>query len=216
VGKTRLAAAIGEEAAHRLALAMLLDVCEVVRGTALCHPTVFVDPADAIDAAGELTGIPDVRAQSGGDIGERMLAAARALGSDGYRPIILVGSDLPLLDSARIHHALRALRRAEVVFGPASDGGYTLVGMQRPQPALFEAPSSGEGTIEWSGPRVLEASIAAAERTGLSYGLLPESFDVDTREDLERLREELARRDLEGIALPRHTVAALDELDASH
>lgn len=215
VGKTRLAAAIGEEAAHRLARAMLLDVCETVRGTALCHPTVFVDPAAAIDAAGELTGIPDVRAQAGGDIGERMLAAARALESDGYRPIILVGSDLPLLDSARIHHALRALRRAEVVFGPASDGGYTLVGMQRSQPALFEAPSSGEGAIEWSGPRVLEASIAAAERAGLSYGLLPESFDVDTGEDLERLREELARRELEGVALPRNTAAALEEIDAS-
>jgi rSAM/selenodomain-associated transferase 1 len=209
VGKTRLAAAIGEEGAFRLGRAMLLDVCEAVQGTALCHPTVFVDPADAIDATGELTVIADVRAQSGGDIGERMLAAARALESDGYRPIILVGSDLPLLDSARIHQALRALRRAEVVFGPASDGGYTLVGMQRARAALFDE-------VEWSTARVLDQSVAAAERAGLSYGLLSESFDVDTRENLGRLREELARRDLEGVALARNTAAALKELDALH
>ena len=208
-GKTRLAGAIGDDAAHRLARAMLLDVCEAVRATALCHPTVFVEPPEAIDAAVELTGIPDTRAQPQGDIGARMLGAARALEGDGYRPIILVGSDLPLLDAPRIHHALRALRRAEVVFGPASDGGYYLVGMQRARAELFAG-----GTIEWGGARVLEASIAAAERAGLGYGLLPESFDVDTGEDLERLREELARRELEGVALPRHTVAALVEIDS--
>ena len=209
VGKTRLATVVGEEHAHRLARAMLLDVCEAVRGAALCHATVFVEPADAIDATAELTAIPDARAQSRGGIGARMLEAARSLAGDGFRPIILVGSDLPLLDSARIHHALRALRRADVVFGPASDGGYYLVGMQRALPALFE-----DREIEWGGPRVLEASIAAAERAGLDYGLLPESFDVDTGEDLERLREEFARREVEGVALPRHTAAVLTGLSA--
>lgn len=210
VGKTRLASAVGEQAAHDLARAMLLDVCEAVRATPLCHPTVFVEPPDAIDATAELTAIPDVRAQSRGDIGARMLTAARSLESDGYRPIILVGSDLPLLDAARIHHALRALRRADVVFGPASDGGYYLVGMQRPLPELFE-----DRAIEWSSPDVLAASLAAARGAGLDYGLLPESFDVDTTGDLEQLREELARRELEGERVPPHTVAAIAALDAS-
>lgn len=204
VGKTRLAAAIGADAAYDLARAMLLDVCAAVRGAALCHPTVFVDPAEAIDETAVLTGIPDVRAQAAGDIGERMLAASRALESDGYQPIVIVGSDLPLLDPARIHHALRALRRADAVFGPAADGGYYLVGMHRPQPALFDGTA-----ISWSGPEVLAASVAAAEQAGLDYGLLPASFDVDTGDDLERLRDEFARREIEGEPLPAHTAAIL-------
>jgi len=204
VGKTRLASTIGVDAAHDLGRAMLLDVCEAVRATALCHATVFVEPAERIDDTSVLTDIPDARAQTAGDIGTRMLAAARVLEGDGYGPIVLVGSDLPLLVPAHIHHALRALRRADVVFGPASDGGYTLVGMHRPQPALFEDPA-----IEWGGADVLAASCAAAERAGLGYGLLPESFDVDTAADLERLRDEVMRRELAGEAPPAHTAAAL-------
>lgn len=210
VGKTRLAATIGANAAYGLARAMLLDVCDAVRATALCHPTVFVEPAERIDEAAELTGILDARAQASGDIGARMLTAARALASDGYAPVVLIGSDLPLLDPGRFHHALRALRRANVVFGPALDGGYYLVGMHRPQPALFEG-----GAIAWSGPDVLEVSIAAAERAGLDYGLLPEGFDVDTADDLERLRDEVARRGFEGEPVPRHTAAVLETMEAS-
>lgn len=206
-GKTRLAASIGAGAAHDLARAMLLDVCAAVRATPLCHPTVFVEPPEAIDAIAELTGIPDTRAQAPGDIGARMLTAARALEADGFRPIILVGSDLPLLDSARLHHALRALRRADVVFGPASDGGYYLVGMHRALPAILEDPS-----IQWSGPDVLTTSIAAAERAGLDYGLLPEAFDVDTAADLERLRDELAEREFADKPGPRNTAAALGRI----
>lgn len=207
VGKTRLASDVGADAAFELARAMLLDVSAAVRNTALCHPTVFVEPANAIDATAALTAIPDVRAQIDGDIGTRMLAAASALASDGYAPIVLVGSDLPLLDPSRIHHALRALRRADVVFGPALDGGYYLVGMHRPQAALFE-----DATIEWSGPEVLAASVAAAQAAGLDYGLLPGSLDVDTADDLERLGEELARRELAGEAVPGHTAAVLQKI----
>jgi rSAM/selenodomain-associated transferase 1 len=209
VGKTLLASAIGAEAAFELARAMLLDVCAAVRGAALCHPTVFVEPADAIDAAATLTAIPDVRAQVSGDIGARMLSASTSLASDGYAPVILVGSDLPLLDPPRIHHALRALRRADVVFGPASDGGYYLVGMHRPQAAIFE-----DATVQWSGPEVLAASVGVAQAAGLDYGLLPDSFDVDTADDLERLREELARRELAAEPVPQHTAAALGRLES--
>jgi len=206
-GKTRLAAAIGADAAYALARAMLLDVCDAVRATALCHPTVFVEPAEAIDDTVELTGILDVRAQASGDIGARILAATASLASDGYGPVILVGSDLPWLEPGRFHHALRALRRADVVFGPAADGGYYLIGMHRPLAALFEG-----GAISWGGPSVLDASIAAARRVGLDYGLLPEGFDMDTAADLDRLRDELARRAIDGEALPRHTAEALDAL----
>ena len=209
IGKTRLAATIGQDAAYRLARAMLRDVCEAVRSTALCHASVFVEPPEAIDATVELTGIPDVRAQAPGHIGDRMLAAAQALNSDGYHPIILVGSDLPLLDPGRLHHALRALRRADVVFGPASDGGYYLIGMHRPQPTLLRDTS-----IEWSGPDVLATSISVAQRDGLDYGLLPESFDVDTVEDLDRLRDELERRKLNGEGLPSHTAGVLGSIEA--
>jgi len=204
VSKTRLAAAIGEEAAADLARAMLLDVAEVVRTAELWHPALAVEPAEAARDLAGLTGIADVRAQVRGGIGLRMLGVALDLEREGYGPLLLVGSDLPLLSIGLIHHALRALRRADVVFSPAADGGYSLLGMRRAYPALLDT-----NHVEWSGPRVLVDSLRLAEAAGLSHGTIAPLDDVDTVEDLAALRTELERRKREGEALPRHTAEAL-------
>jgi hypothetical protein len=204
VSKTRLAAVIGEEAAADLARAMLLDVVQAVRAAELWHPALFVEPPGAARDLGQLTGIEDARAQVTGDIGVRMLGAALELERDGYAPLILVGSDLPLLSVALIHHALRALHRADVVFSPAEDGGYSLIGMRRAAPAILDSRE-----IEWSGPRVLEDSLRLARSAGLSHATIAPLSDIDTIDDLERLREEIEIREAAGGRVPRHTATVL-------
>jgi rSAM/selenodomain-associated transferase 1 len=209
VSKTRLAAAIGEEAAAALARAMLLDVAGIVRTAELWHPALAVEPPEAARDLAELTGIGDARTQVPGDIGVRMLGVALELEREGYGPLILVGSDLPLLSTGLIHHALRALRRADIVFSPAADGSYSLIGMRRAYPAVLDTDE-----VTWSGPRVLKDSLRLAEAAGLSHGTIAPLDDIDTVEDLDTLRAEIERRQAAGEAIPAHTLEALTALDA--
>ena len=205
--KSRLAAGIGDEAAARLAEAFLLDAAETVRAAEGWHPVLLVEPADAVGALAARTGIADVRPQGRGHIGLRMLAAMRSLAAGGYAPLILVGSDIPLLAPRHLRHALRVLRRADVVYGPAEDGGYYLVGMWKPRPALFDDPS-----LRWGGAGVLAASERLARAAGLSSGRLPPEHDVDTLEDLEWLGARLTELEGRGEAVPPRIAAALREL----
>ena len=92
--------------------------------------------------------------------------------------------------------------RADVVLGPAADGGYYLIGLGRPAPDLFTG-------IAWGTAGVIEATLARAGAAGLAPHLLPPSFDVDQPADLARLRALLARGE---VSLPRTTgvMAGLD------
>jgi hypothetical protein len=151
-----------------------------------------------------LTGIEDARPQASGDIGLRMLAVASELEADGFAPVVIAGSDIPTLAPRHLHQALRALRRCDVVFGPAEDGGYYLVGMWRARPAIFDDP-----TVGWGGPHVLERSERLAHLAGLSTGRIALERDIDSVEDLAWLREHLAELETRGEEVPRHSAAVL-------
>ena len=126
-------------------------------------------------------------AQRGGDLGARMAQLVAGLLADGHRAALLVGSDLPTLPSAYLAEAARVLAEgaADVVLGPAEDGGYYLIGLAQPAPALFEG-------VAWGTDGVLEATRARARAFGLREHLLPLWYDVDTAADLDRLRRDLA------------------------
>ena len=202
LAKTRLAAAIGDQAAARLAEAFLLDVASVVRGGGW-RPTLFVEPGAAVSEVATLVGISDARPQAEGSIGRRMLAAATTLEGEGYAPVILVGSDIPTLRPSHLGEALSALERIDVVFGPAGDGGYFLVGMRRVAPAIFD-----DAAVPWGRDGVLAAAERLAEREGLRTARISAEHDVDTPADLERLRARCAALAREGQA-PAYTAAAL-------
>ena len=91
--------------------------------------------------------------------------------------------------------------RSDVVLGPCEDGGYYLIGLAAPQPALFEG-------IPWSTDAVLALTLEKARRHDLSVHLLPPWFDVDTEADLRRLRAALAP----GNDGPRRTAEFLRRL----
>jgi len=115
--------------------------------------------------------------QPEGDLGERLARTAAEAFAKGATSIILVGSDCPSLDSAHVGIALDQLGRHPLVFGPATDGGYYLVGLSRPLPELFAG-------IHWGTQHVLAESIANAHRLGIKPFLLPELADVDEPADL--------------------------------
>ncbi len=70
---------------------------------------------------------------------------------------------------------------SDVLLGPAADGGYVLIGLNRPAPTLFQ-------NIAWGTPTVLEATRRRLRRAGLNWAELPVGWDVDTPADLQRLR----------------------------
>ena len=120
--------------------------------------------------------------QEGDDLGARMQHVFVALFARGYRRVVLVGTDVPSLPLEHYQQALDLLDRHDAVLGPACDGGYYLIGLKPPVPALFH-------DIPWSTDRVLALTKEKAAGLGLSLGLLPEWRDIDTIEDLKLLIE---------------------------
>ncbi len=115
--------------------------------------------------------------QRGADIGCRMAAAFQQAFAAGNRHIILVGSDCPALTAAILHGALNKLKRLDLVLGPAMDGGYYLIGLNRPCPALFKELSWGTG-------KVLAETLKKAGEQNLSVNLVDALYDIDRPEDL--------------------------------
>jgi rSAM/selenodomain-associated transferase 1 len=209
--KTRLAAVIGDAAAAQLAKAFLLDITQGLRDSANWTTTLFVEPPSAIERMRQLTGINDVQAQSAGSIGARMAGAVEASIGAGAETVIVVGSDIPTLGPEHIQAALDTLREHDVVFGPAPDGGYYLLGLG-PQllitsryVALFK-----DIAVHWSTATVLAESEAIASDQGFTSARLTGALDVDTAADLASLREELAVLPDTRAARTRAALQALD------
>jgi rSAM/selenodomain-associated transferase 2/rSAM/selenodomain-associated transferase 1 len=181
-GKTRLG-----RSTEALRRALLLDTWDVVARGAWDAALVFM-PSEAAEESAALVrpvgGTPLLLPQSGGDLGERMSAAFRQLFAAGYARVILIGSDLPSLPPSRIADADHALRRgADVVFGPAEDGGYYLIGLSRPTDLLFSG-------IAWGGPDVLRQTVARARAAGWRVETIDPWYDVDSPADLARIANE--------------------------
>lgn len=125
--------------------------------------------------------------QEGADIGQRMVYALQTMLTEQCSSVCLVGSDCPPIDAAYVHEGLDLMQNHDLVFGPAADGGYGLVGMQAqegsrdnyPLAELFE-------DISWGTSQVMTQSHARANKLGLSVGLLAEIWDVDTALDWQR------------------------------
>jgi hypothetical protein len=188
--KTRLAAAIGPEAAADLYRALVEHVLETTTPEpGQYERLVFFDPPEALDEM--RAWLPGVRllAQSGGGLGARMADAFARAFARGARRVAIVGTDVPGVSRATANEALSALDAADVVIGPAEDGGYYLLALREPQPGLFAG-------IEWSTPGVRGQTLERAAAAGLSVRELGRLRDVDTLEDLRA--EWPAVRDLLG------------------
>jgi len=200
--KTRLAAAIGAEAAAGLYRALAEQVLEATTPTAGDYERlVFFDPPESLPEMRDW--LPGVRlmAQSGHDLGARMADAFARAFARGARRVAIVGTDAPGVSRATVRAALSALDAADVVIGPAADGGYYLIALRAPGPGLFAG-------IEWSTPDVREQTLARAAAAGLSVRELKHLRDVDTLDDLRAEWPRIAAR-LQGHPELRATLARL-------
>ncbi|MHB1850519.1 MAG: TIGR04282 family arsenosugar biosynthesis glycosyltransferase [Acidimicrobiales bacterium] len=187
LAKTRLAPMLGDDRCASLQATLITRAVAVATSVAPGATFVAFDPPDA---RGELAGLvpPGVELvpQRGGHLGERLAAAVTDVYAVHLGPLVVVGTDIPLLEARHLHDAFAALAGGDdVVLGPAYDGGYYLAGMNRPEPSLFDiAPQL------WGGPGVLAATVARVEADGLRGHLLEELRDLDTPEDAMALAAE--------------------------
>jgi rSAM/selenodomain-associated transferase 1 len=201
--KTRLCPPFTPEEAASFYESLLDDVLETsaaAAGRLGLAPILCVAPAEARDrvarrAPAAFASLP----QRGPDLAARMAAALADAAALGHAPLLLRGSDSPLLGEETFAAALRALEQADLALAPDRDGGYNLVALRRPAPGLFEHAMSTE--------RVLGDTLRQAERLGLRVELLSPGFDIDRAADLALLAA--ARAAGRAGACPR-TLAWLD------
>lgn len=205
--KTRLARAVGEETAATLYRAFLEDTLATAAALGSRRPGIetvlYYAPEEAAPELELLAPhvslfVPQVE----GDLGLRLAAVVDALFAAGYDAVVAIGADSPTLPVEALDGAFDALvSSGRVVLGPTSDGGYYLVGVDRPELRIFDE-------IPWSTDRVLETTRDRALAFGLEVALLPAWYDVDEAGDLDRLRTDLAA----DARLAPHTRAALDRV----
>ena len=176
--KRRLASSLGAAAAARIQ-ARLTDHTLAV-GRQLGIELVLAVDGLAPRAArrlGDQLGVGRIVLQGGGGLGVRMQRQFQRAATERARRVVLIGSDMPQLERADLASAFAALDHQQAVLGPACDGGYWLIGLRRPEPALMEG-------IAWGSEQVLEQTLAALARRGLKPALLPWRRDLDKGEDL--------------------------------
>jgi len=182
LGKSRLTRDLGGDHLE-LKRALLLDTLDVARGVAGADLFIACEPAESIGEMRALVGDRDrLFPQQGDTVGDRMRNAFDDLFAAGYSTVVMIGSDLPSLPTSHVAQAFQHLRDRPdaLVIGPASDGGYYLIGMRRLWPALFTS-------IPWSTADVLRATTSLAETCGLPVSFVSPWHDVDTVDDLRRV-----------------------------
>ena len=213
--KTRLVPPLSHAEASALAIAFLEDSSAnliAVAASLAAEPCIFFDPPSAHDAIRRLVPATALlHPQAEGDLARRLSNAYDTLALAGITDVCFVGADSPTLPRAYVSAAFAALDAgADAVAGPASDGGYYLIGLRSARPQLFER-------IDWSTSRVFAQTCERATEHGIALATLPEWYDVDDVIGLARLRAELfdsPPRDVRGEPAPR-TKAVLNSLIAS-
>mgnify|MGYP001545534468 CR=1 FL=1 len=173
--KSRLAAGIGANAAAQVYGALLVPPLGVGRGSGA---RVVVSLAELPSGSWSLDQDVVVEVQRGDDLGERMADAFTRRFAEGERRVVIVGSDCPWLRGTHIAKASAKLGGADVLLGPATDGGYWLVAQRPPGLAIFS-------DIPWSSPETLGDTRKRIRALGGTWLELEELVDIDTVDDLE-------------------------------
>jgi uncharacterized protein len=178
--KTRLIPALGTEGAANLQRQMteytLLQVKQLQSSSIISFEVRF--------AGGSLQLMQDwlgcdliYRSQGEGDLGSRMVQSFCNAFELGAEKVIIIGTDCPGISAQILVTAFEHFRQGDLVVGPAVDGGYYLIGLQRLIPELFIS-------IDWGTSQVLQQTIDIAQTLNLSVADLPVLADIDRPEDL--------------------------------
>lgn len=206
--KTRLIPALGAEGAVEMHQRMTRQVTG--RAWAFCATSgtrlVIAHEGGTAEQMRGWLGPLSFEKQAAGDLGARLTQAMLRAHAKGAEKIVIIGSDCPALDESHLRAAFEALDTHDLVLLPVSDGGYALIGMNQPQPCVFQE-------IPWSTASVTEATLQQAQRHGLTSALLQPLYDVDEPADLPQAEAALAKGGTLSVIIPAiNEAAALDSL----
>lgn len=182
--KTRLIALLGSEKAASLQRAMtekLFAAAEAIPAALGSRLTIYFNGGSKALMTGWL-GDHRYQEQQGEDLGDKIENAFREIFKAGAEQAILVGSDIPSIDTQLLSRAVTLVKENEVVIGPTCDGGYYLIGFNKKHakemlPAIFH-------DIAWSSESVFEATLRKISTLQISPVILPQLHDIDVPEDL--------------------------------
>lgn len=177
--KTRMQPVLSVEQSLALHRQLVLRTHQTLHREALCHTQLWISGEDKDGFFQSLKPLPEIKHQHGKDLGERMYLAIAA-GLDHKKAVVLIGSDCPAINSDYLRSALCALKRVDVVLGPAADGGYVLIAMKNPERGVFT-------DVDWSTPRVLQQTRERLTASKLSCLELSVLNDIDRPEDMIHL-----------------------------
>lgn len=183
--KTRLIPVLGAEGAAALQRQMTeLTLNQVQKAMNLHRFTVEIWFAGTTSPELDRTSMQNwlgrnwvYQTQGAGDLGTKLSQAFQVAFAEGMKRVVTIGTDCPELDTNILIQAFRALEDHDLVLGPATDGGYYLIGLRQFVPELF-------ADIAWSTAVVLQQTIDIAEQAGLSIAYLDALTDIDRPEDL--------------------------------
>lgn len=173
--KTRLAATVGNTRALHIYRQLLRHTFEVTKPVAADKFVYYADDIEADDLWS--TGNYFKKLQVAADLGTKMKAAFTELFTEGYENVAIIGSDCFELTTPIIEQAFNALAKNDVVIGPATDGGYYLLGMKKMWSPVF-------ADKQWSTGSVFKDTVADIKNAGCAYATLPLLTDVDEAYDL--------------------------------
>ncbi len=179
--KTRLTPGLSAEQAAEVYRQLTVNTLDLVCQPSLCAVQLWCSPDDRHPFFNQLakTYPLTLQIQSNGDLGQRMNHAINT-GLAHYEQVILIGTDCPSLSQTEFHQAIKALQQEyDAVTAPTEDGGYSLIGLNKPAPAIFKA-------IDWSTPKVMQQTRNKFVEMKLRYHELALQWDVDNHNDYLR------------------------------
>ena len=202
--KTRLSSLFDDETILRLYTCFVEDSLEKIRQVDNADCFVGISPSNI---SGFFNGIEDsdtrLFIQQGKDLGDKMRQAFVDRFSDGYKKVVIIGSDSPSLPVSYINQALNSDK--DLMLGPSTDGGYYLIAMKGKVSEVFDG-------IAWGTEQVLDETLNRVKKAGVSLELLPVWYDVDFPEDLKFLKTHLELITQSGLCEVGKTKKILDEI----
>ena len=173
--KTRLAATVGNDVSFSVYKKLLHHTKEVTKNMVADKIVFYSTKIEEQDIWNNEIFKKNI--QSGNNLGERMQNAFAYAFANGYKEVVIIGTDCFELTPAIIMGAFAYLKTHDIVIGPAEDGGYYLLGMKKLYCEMFQ-------NILWSTDSVLQQTIAICKRESLSCHLLQVLSDIDDEKDL--------------------------------
>jgi len=186
--KSRLAQSVSQEKALDLYKAFLKDTLNLAKKVKSDQKILAYASKNSCSYLKKVGAGFCFHRQKGETLGARMLEAV-AFSQKKFLACqtVIIGTDSPHLPVSFIRRSFMALRKVDLVLGPCEDGGFYLIGMRKIEPQIFKG-------VVWSSSSVLKRTLLNAKRLGLKAELLESFFDIDTQDDLTKLKEFLQNK----------------------